>query len=138
MNTLSAADVRNRITPIPTPPLVRLVGSLGVAGSLAAMVSRGAPGPKVAIALACVAAALAITFAHPYRRRMREFAGEKNVDTRPSLSMLLPLMAWWLLLMLAPFAGWPTWGVVATLFLAFGAAWALYPHVDGSRRLAYA
>lgn len=52
--------------------------------------------------------------------------------------MLLPLMLWWLLLMLAPLAGWPAWGAVTCFIVLFGAAWVLFPHVDGSRRLAYA
>lgn len=136
--TASAAEARSHVTPIPTPPLVRLVGSLGVAGSVAAMVSRLAAGQKVAVALACVAAALAMTLAHPYRRRIRAFARGKNVATVPSISMLLPLMAWWLIIMLAPLAGWPAWGALLTFAAVFGAAWVLFPHVDGSRRLAYA
>lgn len=136
--TASAAEARSRVTPIPTPPLVRLAGSLGAAGSVAAMVSRLTAGPKVAVALVCVAAALAAALAHPYRRQMRAFAREKNVATVPSISMLLPLMAWWLILMLAPLAGWPAWGVALTFVAVFGAAWVLFPHVDGSRRLAYA
>lgn len=136
--TAAAAEARSRVTPIPTPPLVRLVGSLGVAGSVAAMVSRLGAGPKAAVALVCVAAALAVVLAHPYRQRMRAFAREKNVATVPSISMLLPLMAWWLILMLAPLAGWPAWGALLTFAVVFGAAWVLFPHVDGSRRLAYA
>jgi len=52
--------------------------------------------------------------------------------------MLLPVMLWWLALMLAPLAQWPTWGAVLTLIGGFGVAWVLYPHVDGTRRLAYA
>lgn len=136
--TVAAAEARSRVTPIPTPPLVRLVGSLGAAGSVAAMVSRLGTGPKVAVALVCVAAALAVVLAHPYRQRMRAFAREKNVATVPSISMLLPLMAWWLILMLAPLAGWPVWGALLTFAAVFGAAWVLFPHVDGSRRLAYA
>ena len=102
------------------------------------MVSQLATGAKLVIALACVAAALTITLAHPYRKRMREYADVRRVDRRPSISMLLPLMLWWLLLMLAPLAGWPAWGAVTCFIVLFGAAWVLFPHVDGSRRLAYA
>ena len=47
-------------------------------------------------------------------------------------------MLWWLLLMLAPLAGWPAVGAWVAGVLATAAAWVLYPHVDGSRRLAYA
>lgn len=138
MVNVSVADVRNRITPIPTPLSVRLIGSMGVAGSVAAMVSQLATGAKVLITLACVVAALATTLAHPYRKRLREYAEARRVDRRPSISMLLPLMVWWLLLMVAPLAGWPAWGAVTTFVVLLGAAWVLFPHVDGSRRLAYA
>lgn len=138
MVNVSAAEARARTTPIPTPPLVRAVGTLGVAGSVAVMVSQLAPAVKVPVALACVAVVLAVTLGHPYRRELRTFARRANVDTRPSISMLVPLMAWWVALMLAPLAHWPAWGAVLTFVLAAGAAWALYPHVDGTRRLAYA
>lgn len=56
----------------------------------------------------------------------------------PSISMLAPLMLWWLALMLAPLAHWPAWSAALTGVAAFGLAWVLYPHVDGTRRLAYA
>ena len=138
MIPISAAEIQNRKTPIPTPTVVQVIGSLGVAGSVAAMVSQLAVGTKVAIALACVAAAVAVTLAHPYRRQMRAFGVERNVDMGASISMVLPLMVWWLALMLAPLAGWPLWGAEVTFVLVFGAAWVLFPHVDGSRRLAYA
>ncbi len=133
-----AHDVRSRVTPIPTPALVRTVGTAGVAGSIAVMVSQLAVGPKALIALGCVILAVAVTLLHPYRAEMRAYAEEKRVSTVPSISMLVPLMLWWLALMLAPLAQWPAWGVALTFLAAAGAAWVLYPHVDGSRRLAYA
>jgi len=133
-----AYDVRNRATPIPTPLIVRTAGSAGVAGSIAVMVSQLPIGPKVLAALGCVAFAVAVTMLHPYRGQMRAFAEEKKVDTVPSISMLVPLILWWLALMLAPLAQWPTWGAVLVFVIATAAAWVLYPHVDGSRRLAYA
>lgn len=138
MNPLSVSDARNRVTPIPTPAPVRLIASLGVAGSVAVMVSQLPVSMKVVIALVCVVAALAVTLTHPYRKRLREYADARRVDRRPSISMLLPPMLWWLLLMLAPLAGWPAWGAATCFIVLFGAAWVLFPHVDGSRRLAYA
>lgn len=133
-----AYDVRTRVTPIPTPLIVRTAGSAGVAGSIAVMVSQLAIGPKVLIALGCVALAVAVTLLHPYRGQMRAFAEEKKVSTVPSISMLAPLMLWWLTLMLAPLAQWPAWGAVLVGVLIAAVTWVLYPHVDGSRRLAYA
>ena len=133
-----AHDVRSRITPIPTPALVRTVGTAGVAGSIAVMVSQLAVGPKVLITLGCAILAVAVTLLHPYRAEMRAYAEEKRVAPVPSLSMRGPLRLWWLALMLAPLALWPAWGVALTFLAVAGAAWVLYPHVDGSRRLAYA
>ena len=133
-----AHDVRIRVTPIPTPALVRTMGTAGVAGSIAVIVSQLAVGPKVLIALGCAILAVAVTLLHPYRAEMRAYAEEKRVSTVPSISMLVPLMLWWLALMLAPLAQWPAWGVTLTFLIVAGAAWILYPHVDGSRRLAYA
>lgn len=132
------SDIRNRVTPIPTPAIVRTVGTLGVAGSVAAMVSQAVPGAKVLIALGCIIATLAVTLAHPYRQEMKAFAEGKNVGRVPSISMLMPLMLWWLALMLAPLAQWPAWGATLTFVGVAGLAWVLYPHVDGTRRLAYA
>lgn len=137
MDLVSASAVRNLPTPIPTPPAVRVLGSLGVAVSVAVMVSQVPLGVKVLVALACVAA-VGVTLAHPYRGEMRRFAEEKRVSTVPSISMLVPLMLWWLALMLAPLAQWPAWGAALLGAALFGLAWVLYPHVDGTRRLAYA
>lgn len=132
------AEIRSRVTPIPTPLAVRIAGSAGVAGSVAVMASTAPIAIRAAVALVCIAVALGVTFAHPYRREMREYAARKNAGTVASISMLIPLMLWWLLLMLAPLAQWPVWGVLLALVGLFGLAWLLYPHVDGSRRLAYA
>lgn len=138
MNPISASDIRNRKTPIPTPMVVRALGSLSVAGSVAVMASQAPLGTKALVALLCTAIAVGLTLAHPYRKAMRAFAEAENVSRVPSISMLLPLMLWWLALMLAPLAQWPVWGAVLTAVVLFGLAWVLYPHVDGTRRLAYA
>ena len=132
MIPISAAEVRNRVTPIPTPTVVRALGSLGV------MVSQAPLGVKAVVAILCVVAAVAVTLLHPYRKQLRAFADEKNVARVPSIGMVLPLMLWWLLLMLAPLADWPAVGAWVAGVLATAAAWVLYPHVDGTRRLAYA
>jgi len=137
--SLAASDMRARVTPVPTPGIVRAGGSALVALSLAALVSPVAPAPKVALAAGSILAAIALTLAHPYRREMREFAERRNVARVPSISMLVPLMAWWLLLMLAPLVSpWPVWGALLVFAGVAAVAWLLYPHVDGSRRLAYA
>lgn len=102
------------------------------------MVSQAPLGVKVVVAILCVVAAVAVTLLHPYRKQLRAFAEDKNVARVPSIGMVLPLMLWWLALMLAPLAHWSTVGAWVAGALAAAAAWVLYPHVDGSRRLAYA
>ena len=138
MIPISAAEVRNRVTPIPTPTVVRALGSLGVGASIGVMASQAPLGIKAVVAILCVVAAVAVTLLHPYRKQLRAFAEEKGVARVPSIGMVLPLMLWWLLLMLAPLADWPAVGAWVAGVLATAAAWVLYPHVDGSRRLAYA
>ena len=138
MIPISAAEARNHVTPIPTPVIVQAVGSLGVGGSVGVMVSQAPLGVKAVVAILCVATVVAVTLLHPYRKQLRAFAEEKGVARVPSIGMMLPLMLWWLLLMLAPLAGWPAVGAWVAGVLAAAAAWVLYPHVDGSRRLAYA
>ncbi|MDY5785924.1 hypothetical protein [Corynebacterium sp.] len=136
---LSAQDINARTTPIPTPGVVRAGGSVLVGISLAVLVSAASPAVMLGIAVGSATLAVALTLAHPYRREMRRFAEEKNVARVPSISMLVPLMLWWLTAMLAPLAApWPGWAVLIAFVVAAALAWLLYPHVDGSRRLAYA
>ena len=132
------SDIRSRVTPIPTPLAVRAAGSAGVAGSVAIMASSAPIAVRAVVAIACITVALGVTLAHPYRRAMREFAAQKGASTVASISMLVPLMLWWLLLMLAPLLQWPVWGALLVFVGLFALAWLLFPHVDGSRRLAYA
>ncbi|STC69709.1 hypothetical protein [Corynebacterium pilosum] len=132
-------DMRAHQTPIPTPFLVRAVASLLTGASVALMLSGLGLGAKVLLALACVAGAVVLVFAHPYRREMRAYARAKQVDTFPTLGQIVPLMLWWLALMLAPLAApWPAFGVVATGIVVAGLAWLVFPHVDGTRKLAFA
>ena len=107
-------------------------------GSVGVMASQAPLGVKAVVAILCVVAAVAVTLLHPYRKQLRAFADEKNVARVPSIGMVLPLMLWWLLLMLAPLADWPAVGAWVAGVLTAAAAWVLYPHVDGTRRLAYA
>lgn len=56
----------------------------------------------------------------------------------PNISQLIPLMLLWLIVMLAPLFTLPAWGVAVTWLLISGAAFFVFPHVDGTRKLAYA
>ncbi|QXB17706.1 hypothetical protein SAMN04488531_1497 [Corynebacterium coyleae] len=138
MIPISANEVRNRVTPIPTPAVVRAVGSLAVGGSVGVTVSEAPLGIKAITALVCVVVAIAVTWLHPYRKQIVAFAEEKNVSRVPSISMVVPLMVWWLVLMIGPLVHWSAVAGLLVGILAAVAAWLLYPHVDGTRRLAYA
>ena len=74
MIPISAAEVRNRVTPIPTPTAVRALGSVGVGGSVGVMVSQAPLGIKAVVAVLCVVVAVAVTLLHPYRKQLRAFA----------------------------------------------------------------
>lgn len=133
------ADFRNRVTPIPTPPVVRAVAAGCVAASISVMAAPLPAAVKVGVALAAVLIARATTRAHPYRKAMAEFARSRNVSQVPSLSMVVPLMLWWLAIMLCPLISpLPGWGLALLAGGLFVVAWVLMPHVDGTRRLAYA
>lgn len=125
-------------TPIPTPLWVRLGASLLAGAAVAVGTSRIHFGLALGLSLVLILAACALVFLHPYRQRMREFAEDHNVSMLPSLAQLLPLMVLWLAIMLAPLIALPAWGNALVWTLVFGAAFLLFPHVDGSRKLAYA
>lgn len=132
-------DMKAHKTPIPTPTMIRGIGSILIGISVAIMVGPWAIGVRFGIAVVSVIAAVAITLLHPYRREMKTFAKDRNLDTFPSIAQIVPLMIWWLLLMVAPLLSpWPSWAVGLIFLLIGGLAWLLYPHVDGSRKLAYA
>ncbi|WP_342319079.1 hypothetical protein [Corynebacterium mayonis] len=132
-------DIRNLRTPIPTPPMVQATASVMVALSVAVVVSGAALIVKLGIAIAATTIALRVTLAHPYRLELQAYAQQRNVTQVPSISMIVPLILWWLLIKLSPLvAPWPLWGVGATFVVVAALTWLLFPHVDGTRRLAYA
>lgn len=87
----------------------------------------------VGVALLSVIAAVALTLTHPYRTQMKAYA-----ESIPSIAQLVPLMIWWLLLMLAPIITLPWWGVILVFLALFAVAYLVFPHVDGTRKLAFA
>ncbi|MCG7229225.1 hypothetical protein [Corynebacterium minutissimum] len=125
-------------TPIPTPLWVRLGASLLAGAAVAVGTSRIHFGLALGLSLVFILAACALVFLHPYRQRMHEFAEDHNVSLLPSIAQLLPLMTLWLAIMTAPLIALPAWGSALVWALVFGAAFLLFPHVDGSRKLAYA
>lgn len=130
--------VRLHTTPIPTPAPVRVGGSILVATAVAALASDLSVGIGVAVAAVCMIAAIVLVFAHPYRRELRAFADKHNVTMMPTVAQLMPLMMLWLLLMFAPLFILPLWATALLWLGMFAAAMLLFPHIDGTRKMAYA
>lgn len=133
------SDMRARTTPIPTPPVVRVGTSvlfgLGVA-VLATPMSRSL---QVICMAVCIGTGLILIFSHPYRRAIRSFLEERNIIYRPSFWQVVPLFFVWLALMLVPaFAPLPWWGIALVGLAVFGWMYWTFPHIDGTRALAYA
>lgn len=136
--TNAYAALRAHRTPIPTPPAVRLACSLlgGIAVAvLSTDLSRGA---QVAIAAACILLGLLFPLVHPYRHRVREYRRDRGACFSPQVWQFLPLFFLWLALMLAPLlAPAPTWASALLLIGAAGWLYLTFPHIDGTRALAY-
>ncbi|WP_448853861.1 hypothetical protein [Corynebacterium frankenforstense] len=126
-------------TPIPTPPVVRL-GTSALFGLAVAVLTTPLPrGAQVAVMIAAVAAGCLLTFSHPYRREMRTFLDKRGIEARPRLGQVLPLFLVWLALMLAPLlAPAATWVTLVAFLVVFGWMFWVFPHVDGTRALAFA
>lgn len=139
MNT-AYTDFRTRHTPIPTPAVVRLIGSVLVGLSLAVITATGTVSLPIAllVAVSAAAGAVGLTLTHPYRRRLRDYATQKNVTMLPSIAQLIPLILWWMLGMTLVIFPLPLWGTALIWLAGVAVAFLLYPHVDGTRKLAYA
>ena len=133
------SDIRSRRTPIPTPLLVRVGTSLLLAVGVAVLSTDLSRGIQVGIMVAAIAAGLLLMFGHPYRRAMKEFLEARNAVIRPQLGQIMPLFFVWLALMIVPvFAPLPVWGTALVGLAVFGWMYVVFPHVDGTRALAYA
>lgn len=131
--------MRAHVTPIPTPPLVRVGASLLAALAVAILTTQVTPGWQLLIAVVSVAGAVILTLAHPYRRRLAEYARKRHVSRIPRVGQVIPLFILWLVLMLAPLlAPAPLWLTVLFGLGVFGWTMLTFPHFDGSRALAYA
>lgn len=131
-------DFRERKTPVPTPVEVRLISAALVGVSVAVLTSTIGLVTSVIIALVAAAAAVIIPLTHSYRRELREYARTHDVIMAPSVNQIIPLMLWWAVLMFAIVFTLPNWGVLIVWLLFFGLAWLIFPHVDGTRKMAYA
>ncbi|MDO5031237.1 hypothetical protein [Corynebacterium sp.] len=133
MNTL-----RTNTTPIPTPLWVRAGSSALSGAAIAVGASRLHFGLALGLSLVLILLACSLTLLHPYRQELRDYAQDHNVTMLPTIAQLLPLMVLWLLFMLAPLFSLPVWGCVVVFLLVTAATYVLFPHVDGSRKLAFA
>ena len=134
----SYSQMRSHITPIPTPPIVRISASVLVGGAVAVLTTDLDTGVRVGVTAACLAAAFLIILGHPYRGEMKRYRAQHGVAMVPTMGQIMPLFLTWLALMLAPLLGGSAlW--VSILVWAAVAGWMFltFPHVDGSRALAF-
>lgn len=131
--------MRSHITPIPTPPIVRVSASVLVGASVTVLTTNLAPGMKLGVVVAGLALAVLITLAHPYRAQVKAFRARHNISAVPTLARVLPLFITWFALMLAPvISGAPLWASVLVWIIVAGWMFLTFPHVDGTRALAFA
>lgn len=125
-------------TPIPTPVAVRLSSSLLGGAAVAVLSTDLSREAQVALAAACALLGLLFPLIHPYRRRVREYRRDRGAGFSPQVWQFLPLFFLWLALMLAPLlAPAPTWASALLLLAAAGWLYLTFPHIDGTRALAY-
>lgn len=126
------ANMRTSKTPVPTPPGVRLGASALVGLSIAFLWSQLGPFGAVGLGVLAAVAALAVVLAHPYRRQMKAYA-----ETAPSVGQMIPLVVWWALAMLTPVIHLPLWGAALAGVGVMAVSFWIFPHVDGTRKLAF-
>ncbi|WP_080793585.1 hypothetical protein [Corynebacterium pacaense] len=139
MDALSGyANMKSHTTPIPTPAIVRGSASILVGAAVAVLTTGLEPGVRFGVVAACLALAILITFAHPYRGHIKAFRDQHNLSAMPTPGGVLPLFITWLALMLAPLLGCaPLWLSVLVWLLVSGWMFLTFPHIDGSRALAF-
>lgn len=139
MNGLSSSISATTLsTPIPTPPTVRFVSSALIAAAVAVLTTSLAREIQVIALLISTGAAFLVLFSHPYRKEIRTFLEKRNMHYTPKFAQVVPLFFVWLALMLAPLlAPAPFWITAITFLITFGWMWLIFPHVDGTRALAF-
>lgn len=134
----SYTHMRSHITPIPTPPIVRISTAVLVGGAVAVLTTTLAPGVKFGVMALALVSALIITLAHPYRSQMKIYRETHEVSRMPTIGQLFPLFLTWLALMIAPvFSGAALWLSILVWVVVTAWIFLTFPHVDGSRALAF-
>lgn len=139
MNGLSSSISATTLsTPIPTPPTVRFISSALIAAAVAVLTTSLAREIQVIALLISTGAAFLVLFSHPYRKEIRTFLEKRNMHYTPKFAQVVPLFFVWLALMLAPLLA-PAlfWITAITFLITFGWMWLIFPHVDGTRALAF-
>lgn len=131
-------QMRSHATPVPTPMWVRLLGSALAATAATAPSSALNIAFSFLVTIVCLVVTGLLVFAHPYRRRMRRYADEHNVTMLPSIQQLVPLFLLWFIIMVSPAVSLALWASLLTWAVIFLLSFLAFPHVDGSRKLAYA
>lgn len=135
---MSFADARSRKTPIPTPEVVRFGSSFLIAAGVAVLTTGLPRGVQVAAMVICTAAGILLIFSHPYRRQIKAFLEERNLYYKPKFTQILPMFMVWLALMLAPvLAPAAIWVTVIVFLAVLGWMLLVFPHIDGTRALAF-
>lgn len=135
---MSFADARSRKTPIPTPEVVRFGSSFLIAAGVAVLTTGLPRGVQVAAMVICIAAGILLIFSHPYRRQIKAFLEERNLYYKPKFTQILPMFMVWLALMLAPvLAPAAIWVTVIVFLAVLGWMLLVFPHIDGTRALAF-
>lgn len=134
----SYTQMRSHITPIPTPPIVRISVSALVGAAVAVLTTVLAPGVRFGVMAACLAVALLIALAHPYRGQIKNYRVQHHVSMVPTIGQMVPLFLTWLALMIAPLLGGAAlWVTILAWLVVAGWMFVTFPHVDGSRALAF-
>ncbi len=105
---------------------------------MAVLTTSLAPGVKFGVMAAALAVALIIPLAHPYRNQMKMYRAQNNISMLPTIGQMIPLFITWLTLMLAPLLdGAALWLSILVWLVVTGWIFLTFPHVDGSRALAF-
>ncbi|RNE48827.1 hypothetical protein [Corynebacterium alimapuense] len=137
MNAYS--NLRSNTTPIPTPAVVRLGTSALIGLGVAALSTELPRGVQVAVMVIAIGAGILLLFGHPYRKQIKDYLERRNLRNKPKFARVMPLFTVWLALMVMPaFAPLPIWGSLLVWLGIFGWMYWVFPHVDGSRALAFA
>ncbi|MFC5939647.1 hypothetical protein ACFPVT_09665 [Corynebacterium choanae] len=130
--------MRSHVTPIPTPVIVRLVTSALFASTWPILTSDLSNTSRALITMGLVAAGTLMVYGHPYRKAIRAYIEQHNNSYKPNPATLLPLFPLWLALMVAPAITPLAWGwMLVGWILIFWWLWTVFPHIDGTRALAY-